>query len=210
MWNEMWNADLYGLNRMPKFHNVYPNVDTFLSDYADFNGTTALTNNSISNASAEVLYYLLIANYSNSTIAPSDINRFKYRLFSIIFSYGPTWEKRLDLQQKIRALTEQELLKGGKAIYNTALNPATQVSTAEGQTGGTQTTEELAYINSQNTTNYTKSKAEALAIQLSMLTTDVTEDFIRKFRRLFLQIGTPEMPLWYITKTDPEDENDGN
>jgi hypothetical protein len=76
-------------------------------------------------------------------------------MFSVIFQYGPTWQKRLDIQAKIRGLTDSDILIGSKAIYNTALNPSTAPSTGS--------LEELTYINSQNTTNYKKSKLEAYA-----------------------------------------------
>lgn len=102
-----------------------------------------------------LLYYLLYARYGNNPIANRDVNQFKYKAFSIIFQYGPTWEKRLDIQKKLRELTAEELATGSKAIYNTALNPSTAPST--------QATDELNYINQQNTTNYKKSKMDAYA-----------------------------------------------
>jgi hypothetical protein len=77
-------------------------------------------------------------------------------MFSVIFQYGPTWEKKLDIQEKLRDLTEAEILAGAKAIYNHAFNPETTPSTAS--------LEELNYINDQNITNYKKSKLEAYSI----------------------------------------------
>ena len=67
--------------------------------------------------------------------------------------YGPTWEKRLDIQEKLRNISDDELRLGSKAIYNHALNPSTAPST--------QALEELSYINDQSTSNYRKSKMDA-------------------------------------------------
>ena len=112
-------------------------------------GTVTFPNN------VSTIFYLLYAKYGNNPIANRDVNQFKYKVFSIIFQYGPTWEKRLDIQTKLRELTADELATGSRAIYNTALNPSTAPSTSS--------LEELTYINQQNTTNYKKSKMDAYA-----------------------------------------------
>lgn len=186
--------DLYGNYRNKKFTDIWGNVDEFLSDYNN-NGITA----SISDTSATTLFYLLYARYGNSTIASSDENQFKYKVFSTIFMYGPTWEKRVEIQKAIRELDLKEVMDGGKAIYNTALNP--------NQSPSTDTLEELPYINNQNTTKYKKSKVDAYGIILSLLETDVTEEFIGKFKKLFLIVVSPELPLWYISNKEG-DNND--
>ena len=110
-------------------------------------------------------------------------------MFSVLFSYGPTWLKRLDIQNKLRALSDEEITKGGKAIYNNALNPD----------GGpaTQSLEELSRINSQSTTNYKKSRMDAYAQLWSLLDVDVTTEFINKFRICFKQFVRPEETLLY-------------
>lgn len=131
------------------FSNVWDNVDDFTSDYEDC-GIPAMFSKE---DSISTLFYLLYARYGNSPIANQDVNQFKYKVMMTIFRFGPTWEKKMDIQNTLRNLTEDDLIKGSKAIYNTALNPTTSPSTA--------TLEELTYINSQNTTNYKKSKMDA-------------------------------------------------
>ena len=61
---------------------------------------------------AQTLYYLLYAKYGNSPIANRDVEQFKYKIFSIVYQYGPTWEKKLDIQAKLRAISDDDLLKG--------------------------------------------------------------------------------------------------
>lgn len=180
---------LYGNYRNRKFADIWDNVATFLGDYQD-NGLPV----TITPETATVLYYLLYARYGNSTIASSDENQFKYKVFSTIFMYGPTWEKRLEIQKSIRDLTLEDIQKGGKAIYNTALNPN------QAPTTGSLT--ELPYINQQNSSNFVKSKVDAYAILISLLETDVTEEFIGQFKKLFLTVVSPELPLWYVTEEE--------
>lgn len=113
--------------------------------------------------------------------------------------YGPTWSKRLDIQEKLRGLTEDELMHGSKAIHNQAFNPGTAPST--------QTLEELTAINQQATTNHKKSKIQAYVDLYDVLATDVTKEFIDKFARFFIKILAPDYPLLY--KTYPEDTTYG-
>lgn len=211
----MWNSELYGNYRNRTFADIWPEVDEFLSDYSEFSEN--LLDQTISDTAATTLFYLLYARYGNSTVASSDENQFKYKLFSLIFTYGPTWEKRLEIQKAIRNFISKdengnitiskEVTRGGKAIYNSALNPSSQVSGTSG--GGTNSLEELTYINAQNTTNYVKSTPEAYAIIWDMMKTDVTTEFLSKFKKLFLIVVSPELPLWYITDTNEGGDSGG-
>lgn len=178
------------------FTDVWEAVEDFMKDYQNVGIPT-----SISTVSAQTLYYLLYAKYGNNPIANRDINQFKYKVFATIYEYGPTWEKRLAIQKKLRDLSDDDLIKGSKAIYNSALNPSTAPSTA--------TLEELDYINSQNTTNYKKSKMEAYAQLWDLLATDVTTEFINRFRVCFKQFVAPERPLVYVTEEEDDEDEEG-
>lgn len=182
-------ASLYGNFRTRTFTDIYTELETFKEDYTDNGIPTTLSDTNI-----ETLYYLLYARYGNSNIASSDENQFKYKLFSTIFMYGPAWQKRLEVQNKLMELTDDEITKGATAIYNQALNPS--------QAPTTQTLEELNYINQQNTTKYKKSKLEGYAILEELIKTDVTEQFIGKFKKLFITVVEPDYPLWYEEKGD--------
>lgn len=139
----------------------------------------------------DLIYYLLMAKYANSVIASSDENRFKYQLYSIIFQYGPTWAKELEVQKDIRKLTIEDFQKGSVNIVNNAQNPSTQPAG-----------ELLEFINSQNVSKITRSKADGYALMLSLLKDDVTESFLKRFQKLFLTIVQPEKPFWYVTDAD--------
>lgn len=189
--NSIFNNKFYN----NKFTDLYPDESTFKNDYNTIGLPKVINDTNI-----KTLYYLLYARFGNSTISNSDNYQFKVKLFSIIWQYGGTWQKRLEIQEKLRGLSlddNSDIYKGGKAIYNTALNPGTSPSS--------QSLEELSYINSQNTTNYKKSKLEGLELLTSLLETDVTADFLNKFKDLFIKIIAGDTQL-YVTVE--EDEND--
>lgn len=169
-----------------KFSDVYTKAEDFLSDYNQVGIPATITDES-----ATTLFFLLYAKYGNSTIAFTDVNQFKYNIYSTIFMYGPTWEERLSLQKKIRELSDEELIQSSKVIYNSAANPSTRPSTSS--------LEELTYINSQNTTNHKRSKIDAYSFKWDLLATDVTKDFLDKFKPLFRKILDPMCDTLFIT-----------
>ena len=194
MMNQMCNS-LYGNFRTRKFTDIYDSADVFIDDY-NSNGIQPI----ISDKSITTLYYLLYARYGNSHIASSDETQFKYKLFTLVFMYGPTWEKRLEIQEKVRGLSLDEIMDGGKAIYNHSFNPSTAPST--------DTLDELPTINDQNVTKYKKNKMDAYNILTTLLETDVTGAFLDKFKSLFLTIVEPELPLWYVTNLYDQEEGE--
>lgn len=184
------------------FCEIYDNAEDFLNDYKNsglYDAETNHLNNSLSDKNATTLYYLLYAKYGNNPIANLDENQFKYKMWSIIFQYGPSWAKKLDIQNKLRELTEDEIRVGSKAIYNHAFNPSTDPSTAS--------LEELTAINEQNTTNFKKSKLEGYATLWNVLTADITRGFIKQFEKLFKQFVTAERNHIYVTDIAEDSED---
>ena len=193
------------MSRLPSydtklFSEIYSEASKFVADYKAsglYDATSGHLNNSLSDEKATTLFYLLYAKYANNPIANLDENQFKYKMWSIIFKYGPAWEKKLDIQNKIRELTEDEIRVGSKAIYNHAYNPSTEPSTAS--------LEELTAINEQSTSNYKKSKVDAYMALWQIVVSDVTEAFIKKFDHLFKQFVTPERTWIYVQELEDEE-----
>lgn len=188
------------------FTEIWESADDFKTDFqaSPFAGSihygeakpSPETGNYPDNVS--LLYYLLYARYGNNPVANMDEEQFKYKIYSVIFQYGPTWEKRLEIQEKLRKLSDDDLRLGAKAIYNQALNPSTAPTT--------NSLEELTYINGQNVTNYKKAPMEAYGILWDLLNTDVTERFIARFKVCFKQFIAPERPMLFVT--EEEEDND--
>ena len=175
------------------FCDIYSEVNDFIYDY-----NNVAIPKTISVDNAVVLYYLLYAKFGNSPIANYDVNQFKYKLFSTIWQYGPTWEKRLDIQDTIRDLTSDDLIVGAKAIYNHANNPSVEPSTDSKQI--------LPYINDQSVTHHEKSKMDAYTQLWGLLATDVTNDFLNRFTGLFNPFVRPVKHVIYVSDAIEEEE----
>lgn len=174
------------------FTDIYESVNDFVYDYNNIGIPKIISVDNVT-----TLYYLLYARYGNSPIANYDENQFKYKVFSIIWQYGPTWEKRLSVQTTLRSLSEEDLLKGAISIYNHAYNPETAPSTVD--------TDQLNYVNDQNVSKHTKNKLAAYSELLSLLETDVTGEFLNRFSICFKKFARPGT---YLYVTEEEDEDD--
>lgn len=189
---KVMNSSSYGSYRNRTFSDIWGDVDSFITDYHECD-----IEELVGDAAMKTLYYLLYARYGNSTIASFDENQFKYKLFAIVFQYGPTWEAKLQLQKDLRGLSGDALAEGNTRIYNQAQNPATDPTT--------NTLNELEYINSQNTSKTRRSKLDQIMLKNEMLEKDVSGEFLSKFSSLFLKVVAPQLPLWYV---DGNDENE--
>ena len=188
---------LYGNYRTRSFNEIYEKLKDFTDDFY-FYQNAGLDPNFATATSINTIFYLLSAKFGNSHIANSDENQFKLRLFSYIFQFGPYWEKKLSIQSTLRGLTEAQLLEGSKQINNHSYNPSTAPST--------DTLDELTTTNEQTATKFKKSRLDAYGLLSELLEKDVTEEFLNKFKKLFLVIVEPQLPLWYITDTNQGDE----
>lgn len=104
----MNNVEMFPQYDTKLMTEVWSEASAFLTDYQNAGIPTT-----ISNQNATTLYYLLYAKYGNTPIANYDEQQWKYKMFSIIFQYGPTWEKRLDIQTTLRGLQIADLVDNG-------------------------------------------------------------------------------------------------
>lgn len=178
---------LYGNYLTKTFVDIFPEYAAFEEMYkssAFYKEGHELTDDNI-----ELLYYLLYARHGNDPTRGDDEFQFCYKVFSIIFTHGPSWQKRLDIQKIIRELNEDEITKGSKGIYNKSYNPSTKPTT--------NTLEELPTINEQFTNGWRKSKLEGYAMLMQLMASDVTEEFLVRFDTLFDPCVATNLPLWY-------------
>lgn len=127
----------------------------------------------------DILYLLLQSKYGENIVASSD-TMFKNRVYALIFQYGPSWAKKLDIQDKLRKLTQDDIITGTKQINDHAFNPCTIVESGPNPDSG-----EIETTNEQSKTRYVKSKIEGYGNLWLLLTTDVTEEFLNRFKYLF-------------------------
>lgn len=181
--------NLYGNFPNRTFADIFPDLDVFMTEYK--NSGLYADPNKMEDTNITTLYYLLYARYGNSVISSYDETQFMYKVFSTMFMYGPTWEKRLYIQGKVRTLDENQIIIGSKRINNRSYNPSTAPTT--------DTLNELTTINEQVTDGWKKSLLEGYANLMALVDTDVTEEFISKFKKLFITVVEPNLPLWYKT-----------
>ena len=213
------------------FCEIWDSSEKFLADYN--NTGTEFTNQvptTITQENALMTYLLLFSRYGNNPIANYDVTQFKNKIFTLIWQYGPAWEKRLSMQEDIRNLTLQEIMTGTKTdwsmegtqsqnnsgtdttINNHAYNPSTAPTT--------QSTNELDYIDQQQVAKgtatstisgtdnkttgqvVTKSKMDAYAQLWDLVATDVTNSYIAKFKNCFKQFVAPERRMIYVTEDE--------
>lgn len=135
------------------------------------------------------LYYLLWARYASSHIRSDYPQQWKMKLMMTVFEYGPTWSKRLEIQEKVRNMSDDEIQKGTIMTYNTAMNPDGAPTT--------ETWETLKGINSQNKNLYQRGKLDSYAYIDQILKTDVTREFVEKFKKFFDIMASPGEKLEY-------------
>ena len=183
------------------FAEVYDNADDFRDDFK----ASPLYNTdlgTITDKNIELTFYLLYNKYGNNPIANLDENQFRFKLWGKIAQYGPAWELKMKIQNKLRSLgldSNSEIYKGSKAIYNHAFNPETAPKTGD--------LSEIDYINEQNTTGYKKSVLEGLALLSDSLRNDVSEDYVNKFKHLFNLFASAQRAPAYISGYDEEEED---
>ena len=134
-----------------------------------------------------IVWALINARYGASHITSQDENQWVDRLFATIYQYGPTFVKVMDIQEKLRSLTETDIITGNKTIYDRAYNPSTVVEGAPNNDFG-----ELDTVNEQTKSKDVKSKLEGYSILTNLLETDLCEDFLTKFRKLFRVVLVPK------------------
>ena len=171
--------------RSRTFGEVYNNADDFYTDYTSLGIPVT-----ISEANCKTLFYLLYAKYGSSHFANENEVQSKLKIFSTIFKYGPTWEKKLEIQAEIRNLDLDDLREGSKQITNHANNPNTAPST--------DALEELEFIDEQHQVNYKRNKIDAYGSLWTMLVTDVTEEFLNRFRNIFAFVTIEEDKYLYV------------
>ena len=104
----MINVDMIPQYDTKLMTDVWSKAPDFVADYQNIGIPTTI---SVQNATT--LYYLLYARYGNTPIANYDEEQWKYKIFSVVFQYGPTWEKRLDIQNTLRGLQISDLVDNG-------------------------------------------------------------------------------------------------
>lgn len=155
-----------------RFDEIWESAEAFKAAYAAQSLPRELSDTSI-----DILYYLLYGRYGSDHIVGANVKQWEYRFWGLVFQYGPAWEKRLETQKKIRNLTEEQLREGDLDINNFAYNDGTAPST--------DALNPLPAISQQSAGGKKRSLISGYSLLESLLMTDVSEEFLQRFKSLF-------------------------
>lgn len=166
--------------------DIWGNASDFVTDFkaCPFYVATTYTDDNLNE-----LYYLLYARYGNAAIAGFDENQWKYRMYTTIHSYMPTYLQKAKIQADLRALGLDVIKDGGQTINNHAVSPTDPISTDSDTI--------LTYINDQVVGNVRLSDLEGYVKKYNVLDDTIIDEFLNKFRDLFIKITYPQFPLLY-------------
>lgn len=165
------------------FSEVWTSATDLRSTYDNF---FSLSSHPLDGFDWAVFYYLCAGRWGNTEIIVPDsaLSRWETRFCSIVFQFGPTWAKQLQIQEKLRSLSDEDLLKGSLMVSTNALNPAEKPS---GMFDALDMPK-VDTIQQQATSQSRRSKLDAYAALSSLLRTDVTESFLIRFDSLFKSV----------------------
>lgn len=182
----MFNGDeaFEGFPLFYKFEEIWNSAAAFVDAYHNQSLPQELKDETIT-----TLYYLLYGRYGSDSIIGTNIRQWEYRFWGMVFQYGPAWEKRLQVQKRVRELSEDDLRDGDLSLNNLAYNPGTAPETT--------TTEVLKGIAQQNAGIKKRSILGGYSMLESLLATDVSEEFLEHFKDLFKPLLYSGVPYLY-------------
>lgn len=186
--NRLYGSTYFGGYDTRTLSDIFPTPDDLKAVYESLFGTRE----QILADKWSVIYAMIFSRYADSHIKSYSEDKFKLQLCSIIFEHGPVALKKYDIQLKLRQLSEEELALGTTQVFNQAMHDAAVPET-------TNTTWETPFINSQNVNKTKKSKINMYAELWTILDSRIFEDFLSKFRKLFVAFG-PGYALEYTTE----------
>lgn len=192
----IWNnedQELFTASWTKTLSDIFPDYESFLETYTG----SGLPNRFKDLDFLKTIYFILMGEYSNSSIKAMSEDLFRVRFLTLVHAYGPQLERELQIQDDLLKMSTEELMISSKAIFNTALNPSEAPST--------DTIDELPYINQQNTTKHVRSKLDAYMLLEELLNDNLIKDFIKRFDHLFVIVLRTNNPLFYKTEVVDND-----
>ena len=176
----------------PEYENltydlVFPTSNDFKTK---LRATNLLTETEITNQFLELLWGMLYARHGTDPIVSANEDQWIYKVALTTKAYAPTYLKKNSIQTSLRALTADEIREGYKNIFNHAVNPSTKPST--------ENTAELPYINDQNVNKGKKGLVDAYAYLWDILNSNLTDEFLKKYDKLFSKIATTTNRVVYL------------
>lgn len=193
--NKIYPTPVYLTNT---FSEIFPDLETFVARIADFNVNNILFAGMTDN-DFTLTYLLLTSEYADTPINSVDNNHFIAQLVVTMNNFGPQWAKRRNIRAEVIAIEDPQDAAKDKTVYNQADNPASLDPV------GTGNDEILQYINHQSATILNPNKIKAYENYVDYFdsrTNDLDLAYISKFKKLFMRIVSPQMPILFIEEEE--------
>ena len=174
------------------FSEVFESFEEFMTAWNE----SPLKTSDFSEPELELIFYNLYARYGDSHIRYTNEFLFKQRLISTITAQGRIYLKRKEIQSKLMAMSDDDTREGFKNIINAANNP--------NRTPGTNTNDELPYIESQSVSKGFRGKLEGLQGLDALLDSSFGRKFYDAFKPLFIQILGKQKTVYFVTEYPEE------
>lgn len=166
------------------------------SDFASFKtAITDYTNQVIEDDFLNKIYLKICIKYAVSNIRFTIKEMFIYQFCSIFDDEFSKFKRRYDINQNLKNITIDNIKILSETISNTADNPNYTPDTPD---------KALDYITQQNAVFQKINDLDAYARQLESLMTEGFEEFLNKFKELFVAL-VDNSPIFYEDNEDNED-----
>lgn len=165
------------------FYEQYPNADKFVEMW----NASPFNIEAMSQQEIENLYYQLVSEYMMSHFAFIEPLQIDLQVAKTIYNYYPNLQKKLQLQQQIIQMTDQDLQDGNIAINSSMSNPDTdEISPSDAS---------LPYTSQKSLQTRKYSKPDRYTRQYNLLVDGLYDVFIKRFKPLFITliVGTNNM-----------------
>lgn len=142
------------------------------------------------------IYYHLRAEFYNWHFIFTDDRGISDNVFHIIEDYYPNTKERMQLVEDIRALSLEEFKKSGTFIDSSGSNPKTP----------TEMNELIDLVDSQTASFQLKSEEQALKTKFNSLYDGVFQEFLDRFKPLFVKLYSGVNDYIYRNIINKEEE----
>lgn len=151
-------------------------------------------NESLTEIDLKHIYDHLLADYYNwHFIYPDDLG-ITLNVFKIVEEYYPNVKVRLDLVEQLRTLSLDEFKKSGISITSSGANPKV----------AREMDELIDLVDSQNANFQLKSQEQVLKAKFISLYDGIMDEFILRFKPLFVKMYNGVYDYLYINKEEEE------
>lgn len=183
------------IQAFPQFEDTEESGETYFWETwtaSPFYDST-LTKNDIK----EVYNHLMAAYYNWHYVYMDDLG-IALNTMHIIHDYYPNCKERLSLVAQLRALTIDDFLKGGVIIDSQGANPKT----------ATEMDELIDLVDSQNASFQMRSEEGAIKTKFMALYDGVMDEFIDRFKNLFVKLYSGVNSYIYRNPIETEEEEE--